>query len=193
MSMQKILAIDILNSLLWRSFFQDEERDDFGNIVSCRMHDLVHDLACYVAPDDYTIIDVAGERSGPSGCRCYSIICDNNFSSAALKFGCGAKKVRSLILIGEVFNVMPDIEKSLMDTISSLTSLRVLHLSGIRICNLPSTMAKLKYLRFLDLSFTDIATVPDFVASMHNLQILNLRHCAYLRELPEAISTMSNL
>ncbi|XP_043693321.1 putative disease resistance protein RGA3 [Telopea speciosissima] len=32
--------------LLWRSFFQEETEDDvLGNIISCKMHDLVHSLA----------------------------------------------------------------------------------------------------------------------------------------------------
>jgi len=30
---------------IWRSFFQDFERDVFGEIISFKMQDLVHDLA----------------------------------------------------------------------------------------------------------------------------------------------------
>ncbi|PIA44760.1 hypothetical protein AQUCO_01700391v1 [Aquilegia coerulea] len=36
----------IFNDLLHGSFFQEVQKDDFGNIICCKMHDLMHDLAC---------------------------------------------------------------------------------------------------------------------------------------------------
>ncbi|XP_062151827.1 putative disease resistance protein RGA3 [Alnus glutinosa] len=41
--------------LLWRSFFQDIERNKYGDIRSCKMHDLIHDLAQSVAGDECLI------------------------------------------------------------------------------------------------------------------------------------------
>jgi hypothetical protein len=35
--------------LLWRSFFQEAEMDEFGNIVQCKIHDLMHAIAISVA------------------------------------------------------------------------------------------------------------------------------------------------
>ena len=31
--------------LLWRSFFQEVEEDEFGNISKFKIHDLMHDIA----------------------------------------------------------------------------------------------------------------------------------------------------
>jgi hypothetical protein len=42
-------------NLLWRSFFQDIERNEYGDIECFKMHDLIHDLAQSVAGDECLI------------------------------------------------------------------------------------------------------------------------------------------
>ncbi|KAL5130993.1 putative disease resistance protein RGA1 [Glycine soja] len=41
----------VWNELYWRSFFQDVETDEFGNVTRFKMHDLVHDLAQSITED----------------------------------------------------------------------------------------------------------------------------------------------
>ncbi|KAB1207392.1 putative disease resistance protein RGA4 [Morella rubra] len=43
------VANEYFMDLLWRSFFQDIQMDEFGNIVGCKMHDFMHDLAVKVS------------------------------------------------------------------------------------------------------------------------------------------------
>ncbi|KAB1227591.1 putative disease resistance protein RGA4 [Morella rubra] len=43
--------------LLWRSFFQEAELDEYGDVISCKMHDLMHDLAVSVAGSLITTFD----------------------------------------------------------------------------------------------------------------------------------------
>ncbi|WRX29714.1 NB-ARC - like 10 [Theobroma cacao] len=44
------------NELLSKSFFQEEEKDDYGNIISCQMHGLIHDLALSVAESSFYLM-----------------------------------------------------------------------------------------------------------------------------------------
>ncbi|CAL1392570.1 unnamed protein product [Linum trigynum] len=43
------LGLEYFVDLTWRSFFQELKRDWSGNIYSCKMHDLIHDLAVSIA------------------------------------------------------------------------------------------------------------------------------------------------
>ncbi|KAJ6819217.1 putative disease resistance protein RGA1 [Iris pallida] len=67
---------EYFNNLLWRSFFQDVRRNDYVNKVTCKMHDLMHDLAESVAGDECLTIENGEETIIPYGCRYLSLICD---------------------------------------------------------------------------------------------------------------------
>jgi len=47
------IAHDYFMDLLRKNFFQDCVKDELGNVTSCRMHHLVHDLARHVAGTEY--------------------------------------------------------------------------------------------------------------------------------------------
>ena len=48
--------------LLWRSFFQEVRNDEWGNIESCKMHDLMHDLATLVFGSESAILNSSREN-----------------------------------------------------------------------------------------------------------------------------------
>ncbi|KAB1225344.1 Disease resistance protein RGA2 [Morella rubra] len=48
---------DYFMHLLWRSFFQEAEVDESGDVIGCKMHDLMHDLATLVAGSLITTLD----------------------------------------------------------------------------------------------------------------------------------------
>ncbi|OMO65640.1 hypothetical protein CCACVL1_21465 [Corchorus capsularis] len=53
---------DYFMALLWRSFFQEPKEDGSGNIESCKMHDLMHDLGKSVAGIECSLTNLEGEH-----------------------------------------------------------------------------------------------------------------------------------
>ncbi|XP_021672667.2 putative disease resistance protein RGA1 isoform X3 [Hevea brasiliensis] len=64
------------NYLLWRSFFQVAEEDEDGSIVSCKIHDLMHDLAQFVAGVECSILEAGSRQIIPKRTRHISLVCD---------------------------------------------------------------------------------------------------------------------
>ncbi|CAN6703119.1 unnamed protein product [Malus baccata var. baccata] len=51
------VGYECYQELVWRSFFQDEKTDAFGTIKSCKMHDLMNELAILVSGVRSTVVD----------------------------------------------------------------------------------------------------------------------------------------
>jgi hypothetical protein len=65
--------------LLWRSFFQEAEIDEFGNIIQCKMHDLMHDLAKLVTGSLITTLELNNKKNIDEKIRHLSTGYDLNF------------------------------------------------------------------------------------------------------------------
>ncbi|XP_038985455.1 putative disease resistance protein RGA4 isoform X1 [Phoenix dactylifera] len=182
------------NSLLSRSFFQDVQMDEYNNIETCKMHDLVHDLAFSLTKGESLVIEMGRENKIiPHECRYLSVVVDDDVSS--ITSISEAKKLRFLLLRRQwwwYFAPYGD-DEIFFNITEKFTQIRALDLSWSGIEELPDTMSRLKQLRFLDLSGTNITTLPTSITRLYNLQTLNLRGCERLRELPEGISNLSNL
>jgi hypothetical protein len=147
--------------LLWRSFFQDIQRDEYGDIETCKMHDLIHDLAQLVAGDECIISDPDAEKVVE---RTRHVAFDSLYSlpdipAPLLK----AHKMRTLLMgnpFDSFFGPRPVLEgnKPVYDKlISSFKCLRALNLSRSNIQEVPNCIGKLKHLRLLDLSWNVIS------------------------------------
>jgi hypothetical protein len=75
-----------------------------------------------------------------------------------------------------------------------LRRLRVLSLRGYNMSELPESIGDLKHLRFLDFSnMHEIRSLPESVATLYNLQRLILEHCFRLKKLPSKLRNLVNL
>ncbi|KAL5565336.1 hypothetical protein UlMin_028500 [Ulmus minor] len=184
--------------LLWRSFFQEAIRDEFGNIRYCKMHDLIHDLAISVAGKGIITLDQRQDntqRMGNSGSgtntknvrHAYADF-GNNDSHQTPEFWLEQKKLRSLALSSNFINPNLDV------VVSNFKFLRSLSLNGMRFKILPDKVGELIHLRYLDLSFNyEIKVLPDSITRLHHLETLILERCRRLERLPRDMKKLVNL
>ncbi|XP_059428669.1 putative disease resistance protein RGA4 [Corylus avellana] len=178
--------------LLWRSFFQEAEMDEFGSLFRCKMHDLMHDLAISVAGSMIATLDDDKERNVAEKTRHVSIVgCGINTSSITTSLS-KASSMRTFLYrsTSAKFGGESDIEA----IFSTSKLLRVLVLDGIIFNFLPSSIGKLKHLRFLDFSLNrNLKKLPNSITMLQNLQTLILSYCWKLEELPRDIKKLVNL
>ncbi|XVF82113.1 hypothetical protein PTKIN_Ptkin16aG0018600 [Pterospermum kingtungense] len=78
-------------------------------------------------------------------------------------------------------------------SVSNLTKLKHLDMSGTPISELVDSIGDLKQLRYLDLSCTTIQRLPERVCSLYNLQALKLSCCTQLSYLPTCMENLTKL
>ncbi|XP_059649476.1 putative disease resistance protein RGA3 [Cornus florida] len=165
----------IWNELHWRSFFQEVENDEFGNIKSFKMHDLVHDLAQSIMEDECHVMKVERQENKPNRSTHHLT---SVYDSKALE---NVKSLRTLFV--NVFS----------HKVMKFSDLRVLDASGTCISKLPSSIGNLIHLRYLNLSKNDFITLPPAICNLLNLQTLNLQYCESLQRLPKYMRRLTNL
>jgi Leucine-rich repeat (LRR) protein len=180
--------------LLWRSFFQEAEMDKVGDIIGCKIHDLMHDLAISVAGSLITTLDDK-EINIDEKTRQVAVAYHISSSSEVTTLLCKATRMRTFLYLGQQhFEANIDYDA----TFSSSKFLRVVDLHKLSYFRetLPnlSFIGKLKHLRYLDLSGdSKIEKLPDTITRLQNLQILKLSNCESLKELPRDIKKLVNL
>ena len=183
--------------LLSKSFFQLST----SNTSRFVMHDLIHDLANFVAKETCLHLDAQLENDPQKKSISESVRHSSYVSHRCdliKRFERFHKNSRlhtfMNLSLGELPYRRPNhiSTKVLEELIPGLQHLRVLSLSKYKISEIPDSFGKLKHLRYVDLSGTKIQCLPDSIGNLLYLQTLKLSNCE-LSKLPASIGNLINL
>ncbi|XP_047314506.1 putative disease resistance protein RGA4 [Impatiens glandulifera] len=182
----------IWKELCWRSFFQDEnDNKDWYDTVytTCKIHDLMHDLAQSIMRDESYTID-ANSSSDELGQEIHHVtIMVHKLDKTSI---CSLKKIRglqSIMFKSSYCNVTKDI----WSVLKELSSLRVLEVRRHVQYEDLSHVGCLKHLRYLDISYSQMTSLPNSICDLLNLQTLKLNNCFKLESLPRNTMDLINL
>eukprot|EP00257_Ricinus_communis_P015354 XP_015573242.1 putative disease resistance protein RGA1 [Ricinus communis] len=178
---------EIFYELVWRSFLQDVEEDRLGN-TTCKMHDLIHDLAQSMMIDECKLIEPNKVLHVPKMVRHLSICWDSEQSFPQSINLCKIHSLRSFLWIDYGYR-----DDQVSSYLFKQKHLRVLDLLNYHLQKLPMSIDRLKHLRYLDFSYSSIRTLPESTISLQILEILNLKHCYNLCKLPKGLKHIKNL
>ncbi|GMI79133.1 hypothetical protein like AT3G14470 [Hibiscus trionum] len=176
-----------------RSFFQDFKKDAYEGIVSCKMHDMVHEFVQFLTEDRFVTEEVVGNSTldlSSRKARHLRLVIQNCKSSTLCIDG--LEKLRSLVVASD--------EKTSGDALQDLLSrsklLRLLEFDSfhLRPEEIVRGIENLIHLRYLSLiSCSGLESLPEAVCELISLQSLNLRDCLNLKKLAVGISKLIHL
>nr|AAN23086.1 putative rp3 protein [Zea mays] len=173
------VGIGYFDSLLKVGFLQDHVQIwSTRGEVTCKMHDLVHDLARQILRDEF--VSEIETNKQIKRCRYLSLTsCTGKLDNKL----CG--KVRALYVCG------PELEFD--KTMNKQCCVRTIILKYITADSLPLFVSKFEYLGYLEISDVNCEALPEALSRCWNLQALHVLNCSRLAVVPESIGKLKKL
>ncbi|EEE63539.1 hypothetical protein OsJ_18355 [Oryza sativa Japonica Group] len=171
--------------LLWRSFFQNAKQTrsrkeeyiyGYKDVTTCKIHDLMHDLAVSISGDEcYTLQNLVEINKMPK--NVHHLVFPHPHKIGFVMQRCP--------IIRSLFSLHKNRMDSMKDVRFMVSPCRVLglHICGNEIFSVEP--AYMKHLRYLDLSSSDIKTLPE--ANLTALKTLHFIKCPGITALPEGL------
>lgn len=182
----------IFKELVWRSFLQDVQINIRGN-MSCKMHDLMHDLASSIMKHEACILEYNKKLQIPKTLRHLS------FDSGS-SWGIPDDKSRLKLPIDNSLRTMivhegnvPAWRNGFLPLVSKQKFLRAFDAHHYGIEKFSNFICKLEHLRYLVMACNRMKSLPESLTNLHNLQTLRLENSEELLELPKGLKVMKNL
>lgn len=161
------------------------------------MHDLMHDLAKFVAREYFVELkDGSTGELNVSKVRHLAYVMETNDPYRRFNHVLEATHLRTFLPVRlDGFEGTKNISAKIVDDLlMKLRCLRVLSFSGyLNVQQLPDSIGELTHLRYLDLSYTSISLLPESTSMLFNLQTLKLSYCQCLKKLPRDLHNLLNL
>ncbi|KAM6592666.1 hypothetical protein CsatA_000369 [Cannabis sativa] len=174
-----------------RSLFQvDPDEDCYEMLQEFRVHDLIHNLACSITQNEYSIVNSNDDREISDTVRYLRVVINENNLKKLSKL----KKLKSIHVKRTGYEKDEVVQLFLSTCISTFKHLRVFSLSKLSFEVLPNSIGTMKQLRFLNLGGNrNMKRLPDSICKLQSLQTLFLGGCVELEEIPKDIGNLVSL
>ncbi|RDY00635.1 putative disease resistance protein RGA4, partial [Mucuna pruriens] len=193
----EVIGRGYLRNLVERSIFQDVTEDKFGEVKSCKMHPLMHDIARFLADRENINVDLNGDKVHQHVLRAsfdLSLGFDEGIPAPLNK----AKQLTSILFLRADPHLDLPLKlkmsaKVLKDIFMNFKKLKVLDLRKLNIEEVPSSIEELKDLKYLDLSENVMKELPSSITKLTKLETLKLYDCKNLKKLPKDFKNLAQL
>ncbi|KAJ3677554.1 hypothetical protein LUZ60_003278 [Juncus effusus] len=185
------IAEGYLSELVQGCLLQLVEKNSFGRVRLCKMHDIVRELAISLCRKE-NFNEIYDENSGNQSRRDFGFSYTRRLSVLSSINGIESRNnnmphIRSFI----AFNItMPSF--LLHFIFSKSRFLTVLDLQGLPIEIIPESIGDLLNLKCLHLRNTNVRSLPETISNLHNLQSLDLTE-TQIQKLPRGLEKLNKL